>query len=91
VQSVFQAMAQPPIAKCADAFGRVRTYFGCVFFYALGYIVVASSNGVVTYAVGNSIYIIGITGLFFLQNIIVADISSTRYRCECQPPLALRS
>lgn len=80
VTAVFQAMAQPPIAKCADGFGRFRTYFGCVFFYVLGYIIVASSNGIVTYAVGNSIYVIGITGLFFLQNIIVADLSSTRYR-----------
>jgi SIT family siderophore-iron:H+ symporter-like MFS transporter len=82
VTAVFQAMAQPPIAKCADGFGRYRTYFGLVAFYVLGYIIVASSNGIVTYAVGNSIYIIGITGLFFLQNIIVADLSSTRYRCK---------
>ena len=42
-----------------------------------GCIGVASSNGVVKYAVGNSIYI-RITALFFLQNIIVADISSTQ-------------
>jgi hypothetical protein len=25
-----------------------------------------------TYAVGNSIYILGITGLFFLQNVIIS-------------------
>lgn len=62
VTSVFQAMAQPPIAKFADYHGRIKTYFGCVFFYVLGYIVVASSQNIVTYAVGNSIYVLGITG-----------------------------
>jgi SIT family siderophore-iron:H+ symporter-like MFS transporter len=81
-------MSQPPIAKFADTFGRVNAYIGCVFFYVIGYIVVASSNGIgefphpageiltltliVQFAVGNSIYILGITGLFLLQNIIIS-------------------
>lgn len=51
-----------------------------MFLYALGYIVVASAQSVYAYAVGNSIYILGITGLFLLQNIIISDISSTRNR-----------
>jgi SIT family siderophore-iron:H+ symporter-like MFS transporter len=75
-------MSQPPIAKFADYFGRVKTYIGCVVLYVVGYIIVASSSGIVTYAVGNSIYILGITGLFLLQNIIISDISSLRNRCE---------
>ncbi|WVR07865.1 hypothetical protein IAU60_004908 [Kwoniella sp. DSM 27419] len=63
ITSVFQAMSQPPIAKLSDVFGRVNTYIGCVVFYVVGYIIVASSNSIETYAVGNSIYILGITGL----------------------------
>ncbi|KAL1408004.1 hypothetical protein Q8F55_004801 [Vanrija albida] len=80
VTSVFQAMSQPPIAKLADVFGRVPAYIGCVVLYVIGYIIVASSQSIVTYAVGNSIYILGITGLFLLQNIIISDISSLRNR-----------
>lgn len=75
-------MSQPLIAKLADVFGRNWAYLGCVLFFTVGYIIVASSNDIVTYAVGNSIYIIGISGLFLLQNIIISDISSLRNRCE---------
>lgn len=82
VTAVFQAMSQPPIAKLADVFGRVPAYIGCVVLYVIGYIIVASSQSIVTYAVGNSIYILGITGLFLLQNIIISDISSLRNRCK---------
>jgi SIT family siderophore-iron:H+ symporter-like MFS transporter len=59
ITAVFQAMSQPPIAKFADVFGRVNAYLGCVAFFVIGYIIVASSNGIVVYAVGNSIYILG--------------------------------
>ncbi|ODN79379.1 hypothetical protein L202_03381 [Cryptococcus amylolentus CBS 6039] len=80
VGAVFQAMAQPPIAKLADYFGRVKTYIGCVIFYCIGLIIVASSQNIVAYAVGNTIYIVGITGLFLLQNVIIGDISSLKNR-----------
>lgn len=80
VKSVFQAVSQPPVAKIADGAGRIEAYSMCVFFYVIGYIVVASAKSVYAYAAGNSIYVIGITGLFLLQNIIIADISSTRNR-----------
>jgi MFS family permease len=45
------------IAKLADVFGRNWAYLGCVVFFTVGYIVVACSQNIVTYAVGNSIYI----------------------------------
>jgi SIT family siderophore-iron:H+ symporter-like MFS transporter len=80
VTAVFQAVSQPPIAKFADAFGRVNAYLGCVFLYVLGYIIVPASTNIYMYAAGNSIYILGITGLFLLQNIIISDISSLRSR-----------
>ena len=46
----------------------------------VGYIIVASSTSIIIYGIGNSIYILGITGLFLLQNIIISDISSLRNR-----------
>ena len=75
-------MAQPPIAKLADVFGRVAAEATCVILYVLGNIIIASSKDIVGYAVGDCIYQLGITGLFLLQNIIISDISSTRSRCE---------
>ncbi|GAA5859365.1 hypothetical protein JCM1840_004582 [Sporobolomyces johnsonii] len=80
IKAVFQAVSQPPIAKIADVAGRIEAYALCVFLYALGYVVVASAPSIYAYAVGNSINILGITGLFLLQNIIIADISSLRNR-----------
>lgn len=41
-------MSQPPIAKFADVFGRVNAYIGCVIFYVVGYVIVATSNGIGT-------------------------------------------
>ena len=68
-----------------QVFGRLNAYMLCVFLYVIGYIIVAASNGIVVYTVGNSIYILGISGLFLLQNIIISDISSTRNRGTSQP------
>ncbi|SCZ93932.1 BZ3500_MvSof-1268-A1-R1_Chr6-3g08999 [Microbotryum saponariae] len=80
LKSVFQAVSQPPIAKISDVAGRVEAYVMCVVLYAVGYAIAASANSIYTYAVGNSIYVLGITGLFLLQNIIISEISSTRNR-----------
>ncbi|GAA5961238.1 hypothetical protein JCM3765_002881 [Sporobolomyces pararoseus] len=80
IKSVFQAVSQPPIAKIADYFGRLEGYFLCVVLYAVGRAITSASPNIYAYAVGNSIYILGITGLFLLQNIIIADISSLRNR-----------
>ncbi|BGP15718.1 hypothetical protein JCM10213_006111 [Rhodosporidiobolus nylandii] len=80
IKSVFQAVSQPPIAKIADVAGRIEAYALCAVLYTLGKIIVAASPTIYAYAVGNSIYILGVTGLFLLQNIIIADISSLRNR-----------
>ena len=80
IKSVFQAVSQPPIAKIADVLGRVEAYALCVCLYAVGQAISAASPSIYVFATGNAIYILGSTGLFLLQNIIIADISSTRNR-----------
>ncbi|GAA6061341.1 hypothetical protein JCM10212_004822 [Sporobolomyces blumeae] len=80
IKAVFQAVSQPPIAKIADVAGRLEAYSLCVFLYAVGRAITAASPNIYAYCAGNSIYILGITGLFLLQNIIIADISSLRNR-----------
>ncbi|GAA5877929.1 hypothetical protein JCM8547_007081, partial [Rhodosporidiobolus lusitaniae] len=74
------AVSQTPVAKISDVVGRVEMYAFCVFLYTLGYIITASAQSIYAYAAGASINVLGITSLFLLQNIIIADISSLRNR-----------
>ncbi|GAA5901625.1 hypothetical protein JCM6882_006027 [Rhodosporidiobolus microsporus] len=80
LKSVFQAVSQPPVAKIGDVAGRLEAYSLCLFLYVIGYIVVASAPSIYAYAAGAAINVLGITGLFLLQNIIIADLSSLRNR-----------
>lgn len=77
--SVFRAVSQPPIALIADRIGRVEAYGLCLVLYIIGYIVVATSQDIINYAVGSILHIVGLTGLLLMQNIIVSGISSLRY------------
>ncbi|WWC72828.1 uncharacterized protein I206_106792 [Kwoniella pini CBS 10737] len=80
VTSIFSAMAPTPIAKFADYFGRVYAEIGCLVLYTVGQAVMASAKGIVQFSAGSSIHTLGISGMFILQNIIIADISSLRNR-----------
>lgn len=63
-------------------FGRIEAYCFAVILYVLGYLIVSFSGSIYVYALGASINVIGITGLFLLQEIIIADIS-----CSFPPPI----
>ncbi|KAK8850768.1 hypothetical protein IAR55_004688 [Kwoniella newhampshirensis] len=80
VTSIFSAMAPTPIAKFADYFGRVYAEIGCLVLYTIGQAVMASAKGIVQFSAGSCIHTLGISGMFMLQNIIIADISSLRNR-----------
>ncbi|KAG0148444.1 hypothetical protein CROQUDRAFT_654960 [Cronartium quercuum f. sp. fusiforme G11] len=80
VKAVSQAISQPPIAKLSDLLGRVETYVLCVFLYAVGYVFVAVAPNIYVYAFGMAINILGITGLYLLQEIVIGDVSSLRNR-----------
>lgn len=80
IKAVAQAISQPPIAKLSDLVGRVETYVLCVGLYGVGYVMVAASPSIFLYALGMSINILGITGLYLLQEIVIGDVSSLRNR-----------
>ncbi|WWC92588.1 uncharacterized protein L201_007547 [Kwoniella dendrophila CBS 6074] len=80
VTSIFSAMAPTPIAKFADYFGRVYAEIACLVLYTIGQAVMASAKGIVQFSAGSCIHTLGISGMFMLQNIIIADISSLRNR-----------
>lgn len=63
------------MAKIANAFGRLEAFSISVFLYVVGYIQMAASNNVKTFASAQIFYSAGNTGLQILQQIFIADTS----------------
>ncbi|OAA54126.1 siderochrome-iron transporter [Niveomyces insectorum RCEF 264] len=80
VQGVINAVIKPPMAKMADVFGRFEAFLGAVLLCVTGYVQMACSRNVQTFAAAQILYSAGITGLQVLQQIFVADTSDFRHR-----------
>ncbi|BCS30258.1 siderochrome-iron transporter MirC [Aspergillus puulaauensis] len=76
VQNVVNAVIKPPMAKIADVFGRFEAFCLSILIYVLGYIQMAASTNVQTYASAQIFYAAGSTGLQILQQVFIADSSS---------------
>ncbi|KAL4735171.1 siderophore iron transporter mirC [Aspergillus similis] len=76
VQNVVNAVIKPPMAKIADVFGRFEAFCVSILIYVLGYIQMAASTNVQTYASAQIFYAAGSTGLQILQQVFIADSSS---------------
>lgn len=63
------------MAKIANVFGRLEAFSISVFLYIIGYIQMAASNNVKTFASAQIFYSAGSTGLQILIQIFVADTS----------------
>jgi MFS family permease len=63
------------MAKVADVFGRFEAFCVSVLIYVLGYIQMAASRNVQTYASAQIFYSAGSTGLQILQQVFIADSS----------------
>ncbi|KAI0354154.1 drug:h+ antiporter [Trametes cingulata] len=79
-QSIIIACGKPVIAKVADVSSRGTSYIVVLVFYVIGYIVIASANGVGALAAGIILYAIVYSGLQLLTQIIIADITSLKWR-----------
>ncbi|KAG8685862.1 hypothetical protein FRC11_009927 [Ceratobasidium sp. 423] len=79
-QSIIIACGKPFIAKLADSLSRPVAYSLVVFFYVLGYIIIASAKSIATIAGGIVIYAVGYTGLQLLLQIIIADTTTLKWR-----------
>ncbi|VUC33960.1 unnamed protein product [Clonostachys rosea] len=80
VQGVINAVVKPPMAKVADVFGRTEAFCVSIALYTLGYIVMASSQGVSNYAAAQIFYSAGSTGLMILQQVFIADTTDLSWR-----------
>ncbi|KEF63827.1 uncharacterized protein A1O9_01805 [Exophiala aquamarina CBS 119918] len=78
--TIISAVLKPPIARISDVAGRAETYVAVVIFYIISYILCASAKSFAQYAGGYVIYCIGQTGMQILNQVIVADITSSRWR-----------
>lgn len=78
--TIISAVLKPPIAKVSDVVGRAETYVAVVIFYIISYVLCASAKGFGQYAGGYIVYCIGQTGMQILNQIIVADITTSRWR-----------
>ncbi|KAI0115791.1 siderochrome-iron transporter MirC [Nemania sp. FL0031] len=80
VQGVVNAVFNSPTAKIANVFGHLDAYVFCFVLYILGYIQMAASANVQTFASAQILYSAGSTGLQILHQIVIAETSSTRNR-----------
>ncbi|KAF9457293.1 drug:h+ antiporter [Collybia nuda] len=79
-QSIIIACGKPVVAKVADVSSRGTAYAGVLIFYVVGYIIIASAQNVETIAGGIILYALGYTGLQLLTQIIIADITTLKWR-----------
>ncbi|GIZ43834.1 hypothetical protein CKM354_000704700 [Cercospora kikuchii] len=78
--TIVSAVLKPPVAKVSDIIGRAETYCFAVALYILSYVLCASSNEYNQYAASYIIYCIGQTSMQILNQLIVADITTSRWR-----------
>lgn len=79
-QSIIIACGKPVMAKLADTTSRGTAYLAVLLFYVIGYIVIASAHSVGAIAAGIILYAVGYTGLQLLTQIIIADITTLKWR-----------
>ena len=68
------------MAKIANVFGRLEAYTFSILLYILGYIQMAASQNVETFASAQIFYSAGFTGQLILQQIFIADTTDLRWR-----------
>lgn len=69
INGLVASIAQPVIAKLTDLSSRPAAYVAAVFFYALGYIIVAASNTVGEVAGGEVLFTIGNTAISLSKSV----------------------
>ncbi|KAF7194917.1 Siderophore iron transporter 3 [Pseudocercospora fuligena] len=77
---IVRAISKPFLGKLADITSRPTTYTVVLVFYAVGFAVAASANSLAAYTVGTFFTSLGKSGLDFLGDVIVADLTNLRWR-----------
>lgn len=80
LQSIIVAITKPFVSKFADVFGRATCACIVMFFYILGFLVMAVSQSMADYTGGVVLWAIGNSGLQIVIQILLADYFSSRNR-----------
>ncbi|TEB20096.1 ferrichrome-type siderophore transporter [Coprinellus micaceus] len=88
-QGIIVAVGKPVIAKIADVRSRGFAYVFVLIFYVVGYIVIASAKNAESIAGGIIVYSVGYTGLQLLTQIIIADITTLKWRALVSASMSL--
>lgn len=78
--TVIFAAVKPPLAKISNVIGRGQTYLLTISLYVLSYIVMASATSIGAYAAGTVLYNVGQSGTNILNDILISDITTARWR-----------
>ncbi|CAO1618054.1 unnamed protein product [Sympodiomycopsis kandeliae] len=79
-QQMIYAIAKPPIAKLSDVFGRAEALLFSLSLYSSGYAIVATAGTLRTLIGGIILQSAGNTGVQVLQSIIIADLTTAKWR-----------
>ncbi|KAF8312904.1 major facilitator superfamily domain-containing protein [Cantharellus anzutake] len=80
VESIINGVSKPFIAKIADVISRPSACMCSLVFYTAGYLMIALSSSITHVITGCMLYTVGHSGLNLVTDIIVADISSLKWR-----------
>ena len=80
INKIIAAVIKPVIARCADFTSRPTVLTAGLFFFVVGYIVVAAAQNVNDLAGGEVLYTIGSNTLGFIRGLLVADLTSLQNR-----------
>lgn len=78
--TILFAVAKPPIAKISDVIGRGETYILVIAIFSIAFILCASASSISVYAAGSILQAVGQSGTNLMNDIIISDISSARWR-----------
>lgn len=80
INKIIAAVIKPVIARTADFTSRPTVLTAGLFFFTVGYIVVAAAQNVQDLAGGEVLYTIGSNTLGFIRGLLVADLTSLQNR-----------
>lgn len=89
IQSMILAAGKPVFARLADVLGRALTLIISVLLFTVGTVTIAASSEIGALAAGMVFFSLGNTGVSFVIQVIVSDLTSPRWRCSISNLLTL--
>lgn len=89
IQSMIIAAGKPVFAKLSDVLGRAAGLAISILCFTIGTVTIAASSSIGALAAGMVFFSCGNTGLSFSLSLLVADLTSPRWRCTISNMLTI--